>query len=58
MELSLEGGEEELSAYQLASIINNEMDNIHHIEPFECDLDQYDQFLQGENNGSKLTSES
>ncbi len=53
MELSMEG-EEKLSAAQLNRIISNDMENIYQIKPLKLNLNQYDIFLTGENNGSKL----
>jgi transposase len=53
MELAIEGTEE-LSASHLKKIILNDMDNIYEIKPLELDLQQYDDFLTGGNNGSKF----
>jgi transposase len=53
MELSLETNEE-LSAAQLNQIILNDMGNIYEIKPLKLDLHQYDEFLIGGNDGSKL----
>ena len=55
MEISLEE-DEELSSIQLSNLITNDMNNIHEIQPLKMDLNHYDIFLEGDLNGSKLTS--
>lgn len=57
MELSIESSEE-LSAAQLSRIILNDMENIYDIKPLELDLQQYDDFLIGGKDGSKLESQA
>lgn len=56
MELTMEG-DVELSDKNLEKIINTDMNNIHHIEPLKLDINQYDDFLNGDNNGSNVESE-
>lgn len=57
MELSIESSEE-LSAAQLSRIILNEMENVYDIKPLELDLQQYDDFLIGGKDGSKLEGQT
>ncbi|RLA63085.1 MAG: IS21 family transposase, partial [Epsilonproteobacteria bacterium] len=57
MELSMEG-DDEISALNLSKIITNNMNNIEILKPLNCDLNQYDYFLTGEENGSELKGES
>ncbi|MCK5884440.1 MAG: IS21 family transposase [Bacteriovoracaceae bacterium] len=57
MELAIESSAE-LSANQLSRLITNDMENIYDIKPLELDLKKYDEFLTGEENGSKLKGQS